>query len=252
MKQKYPKKALEEKLDALEKNGVVFLDRGQVYIEPSVRIGAGTLVHPNVHLYGTTTIGPECELWPGVVVDNSRVFPGCALKSHTVAEEYSWIGASSAIGPDAHIAGRSTVAVHCVVGKSAQVIRSRIGPGTNAKHDCYIGDAFIGKNCNIAHDVTFCNFDGSQKHRTVLGDDIFVGSGVKLIAPLTLPSRTYIAANSVVGANTRTRRPGGLIIARGHKHTHTVVTGRQDEVIFRDDYVTRDEDGWYLGKRSAE
>ncbi|MEX0877377.1 MAG: DapH/DapD/GlmU-related protein [Candidatus Spechtbacterales bacterium] len=261
------------------KAGVKFVDPTRTYIEKGVRIGRGTKIYPNVYLYSGTQVGEDCVIYPEVHLFESEIGYGCTIwpgvsivdttlrggnevhkgvrmvrsfvGKHTTIDSFSLvkdsvIGAKSKVGPMAYVRDKSILGKKVEVA-NIEIVRSHIGEGTKAKHGRYIGDATIGKNCNIGAGTVFCNYDGSQKHKAILGDDVFVGSGVMLIAPITLGKKSFIAAGSVVSRDVSEET---LAVARGQKHTHMifndVLNSEYPEYIR--DAVEKDEEGWKLKK----
>lgn len=171
------------KIKELEKQGVIFIDRERTYIEIDVTIGKGSLIYPDVYLFRGTRIGNETEILPFTIIENSEVGSHCQ------------------IGPKAHIRDQSTIEDWCEVG-STEIARSVLGTYTKTKHNAYIGDAKMGEHCNIGDDTTFCNYDGRQKHRSILGDHVFIGSGTKLIAPIEMGDWSSTGANATLPKGT--------------------------------------------------
>lgn len=219
----------------LKHRGVVFIDEAHTYIEESVRIGRGTVIYPNVYMEGKTIIGRDCVIGPNMRIRNARIANRCT------------------IGMDPHIED-STINSDCEIGH-AQIVRSFIDASTKAKHFCYIGDAYVGKDCNIGAGTVFCNYDGEKKNEAVLEDEVFVGSGTMLVAPLRVGKGAYIAAGSIVAEDVPAG--GTLVIARGQKHEHTlkeviralVTTPLQIHKLGR--YI-RDKTGWHKVPKPAQ
>ena len=144
-------------------NGVQMEDTATSYIDADVIIEKGVIIRPNTMISGNVTV-----------------------KSGSV------------IGPFANIRTGSFIGRNCRIGNFVEVKNSTIGEGTKIAHMTYVGDAKIGKNCNIGCGVVFVNFDGKKKNQTVVGDNVFIGSNVNLVAPLTLESNSLIAAGSTI------------------------------------------------------
>lgn len=191
-----------QKLEQLERKGVVFIDKEHTYMEQDVDIGRGTIVYPNVSIYNGTRIRRNCEIKENTVIRDSIIGYGCQIGPSALIEH-------------SKIRGRS------IIGFSTQIKRSFIEEGTYAKHFCYIGDAIIGPRCNIGAGTVFCNYDGKQKNQIVLEQEVFIGSGTMLIAPLRIGQGSYIAANSTVTKDVPCHT---LVIARGQRHSHELIT----------------------------
>lgn len=192
--------------------GVTIVDLATTYIEPTVHIGRDTVVEPNTHLRGNTTIGANCILGPDLYLQDTQVGDRCHLfRSHIVGAR---IEAEVSVGPFAHIRPGTVLHRGVRVGDFVEIKNVEIGEGTKVLHLTYLGDATIGRNTNIGAGTITCNYDGARKHRTVIGDNVFVGSHATLIAPVTIGDGAYIAAASPI---TDDVPPESLAIARSHQ-----------------------------------
>lgn len=191
------------------KKGVNFIDAGSVFIEPSVKIGGETLIYPNVLLHGDTRIGKACTIYPNVRIINSFIKDGSTIKDSTLIEG-SLIGPCAEVGPFAHIRPGSRIG-SAKIGNFVEVKKSTVADGTKAMHLTYLGDATIGKGVNIGAGTITCNYDGRKKHRTKIGDNVFVGSDSQFIAPVKVGKGSYIGAGSTI---TRDVPPSSLAISR--------------------------------------
>jgi len=150
------------KLETLMRSGVTVADPAGTWVDHSVRVGRDTVLLPQTFLEGETRIGRECRLGPMVRVRHSRLGRGVVVKDGCVVEG-SRIGASSQVGPFAHLRPGSVLAAGVKVGNFVEVKASRLGKGTKASHLSYIGDAVTGKNVNIGAGTITCNYDGVRK-----------------------------------------------------------------------------------------
>ena len=191
-------------------SGVTMIDPACTYIEEGVLIGGDTIIHPNVHLSGSTVIGSGCLIEPGVSIRDSRIGDGVTIKSGSVLAE-SEVGDEVSIGPMAHLRPGSILGPHVKIGNFVETKKIVMGEGSKASHLTYLGDAEIGRDVNIGCGTITCNYDGVKKHRTVIGDSVFVGSDVQLVAPVSVGSGSLIAAGTTV---TRDVPPDSLAIAR--------------------------------------
>lgn len=191
-------------------SGVTMIDPAATYIEDGVEIGADTIIHPNVHISGSTVIGCGCLLEPGVTVRDCRIGARVTIKSGSVLEEAE-VGAHGAIGPMAHLRPGSILNDHVKIGNFVETKKIVMGEGSKASHLTYLGDAEIGRDVNIGCGTITCNYDGVNKHRTIIGDGVFVGSDVQLVAPVSVGSNSLIAAGTTV---TKDVPPDSLAIAR--------------------------------------
>lgn len=180
-----------------QRAGVTLVDPATTYIEPDVVIGADTLLHPNVHLRGKTTIGSGCEIEPGVVVTDCSIADQVHLKPGSVLSESS-LGNSCAVGPMAHLRPGTVLSGNNKIGNFVETKKSNLGVGSQASHLTYIGDAEVGKNVNFGCGTITCNYDGVNKHKTEVEDDVFVGSDVQFIAPVKIGRNSLIGAGSTI------------------------------------------------------
>jgi len=176
--------------------GVTLLDPNNTYIETNVTIGADTTIHPNTHLHGKTSIGEDCEVGPSTVIKDSKIGNGCKVFMSVL--EKAQMGDHSDIGPYGHLRKGAHLGKHVHVGNYGEVKNSYIGENSKLGHFSYIGDAEIGKNVNIGAGTITCNYDGKNKHKTIIEDDVFIGSDTMLIAPLKIGRSSRTGAGSVV------------------------------------------------------
>jgi bifunctional UDP-N-acetylglucosamine pyrophosphorylase/glucosamine-1-phosphate N-acetyltransferase len=182
--------------ERLMQAGVTVLDRATTYVEQDVEVGVGSVIHPNTHLQGATRIGSDCQVGPNTIVVSSVIGDGCRVWSSVV--EHSEIEANVHIGPFSHVRPGCYVEREAQLGNSTETKASRIGRGTQMHHFCYIGDAEVGEHVNVGAGTVTCNFDGRDKHRTVIGDNAFIGSDSMLVAPVRIGARARTGAGSVV------------------------------------------------------
>lgn len=161
-------------------NGVRIVDPNTAYIDAEVAIERGVLIEPNVHIKGTSIIKAAASILTG-----SRVLS-------------SQIGEGTTVGPYANLREGNKVGKNCRVGNFVELKNSTLGDKTKVAHMSYVGDAVLGEKCNIGCGVVFCNYNGKVKQKSVLGDNVFVGSNANLVAPLKLEDNAYIAAGSTI------------------------------------------------------
>ena len=181
----------------LMRSGVTLVDPATAYIEPQVRIGEDTVVHPGVHLRGATVIGRDCLIEPGAMLTDSVLADRVHIKAGSVIEG-SEIGAGSAIGPMAHLRPGTVLVGENKVGNFVETKKARLGRKSQASHLTYIGDAEVGERVNFGCGTITCNYDGVNKYQTTIGDDVFIGSDVQFIAPVTIGSGSLIGAGSTI------------------------------------------------------
>ena len=195
---------------ALMLDGTTLVDPQTTYIDRGVRIGRDTTIHPNVHISGDTEIGNNCLIEPSVVIKGCKIGNGVTIKAGSVMMD-AVIHDDVAIGPMAHLRPGTELKEHVKIGNFVETKKIVMGEGSKASHLTYLGDAAIGTNVNIGCGTITCNYDGVKKHRTVIGDDVFVGSDVQFVAPVTIGRNSLIAAGTTV---TRDVPPDSLAIAR--------------------------------------
>ncbi len=180
--------------------GVTILRPDTTVIDSSVEVGADTIIEPFVQLLGETKIGEDCRIRSysviedSVIADHVLVRQGCVVQNSRIAH-------GALIGPFSHIRPESDIGEGAHVGNFVETKKAKIGKGSKANHLTYLGDAEIGDGSNIGAGVITCNYDGVHKHRTLIGDGVFVGSDSTLVAPLTIGNGAYIAAGSCITEN---------------------------------------------------
>lgn len=190
-------------------HGVQFEDPSSCFVGCDAVIGRGTVVAPFNIIKGKSVIREGVTLGAGNYIENSTVGEGCYLEYSKVID--SSIGKRSSIGPYAQLRGDVKVGEGCRIGNFVELKKSAIGDGTKIAHLSYVGDATVGKNCNIGCGVVFCNYDGVNKHPSTVGDNVFIGSNSSLVAPITIGNGAFIAAGSTV---TDSVPDGALAVAR--------------------------------------
>ncbi len=200
----------QEKVMNLMHSGVTIIDPKTAYVDRMVEVGKDTLLHPNCVLQGKTRIGERCVIESNVKIVDSVIGNEVTIRSNSVITE-SKIDDSASIGPFAHLRPLTEIKSRAKIGNFVEVKKSVIGRGTKANHLTYIGDSLIGEEANIGAGTITCNYDGYEKHQTIIGDRVFVGSNVELVAPVKVGSRSSIGAGTTV---TRDIPEGALAISR--------------------------------------
>jgi len=193
---------LERRMDA----GVTIIDPATTYVDAGVTIGVDTTLLPGVHLQGETTIGSACTIGPNTQIVDSRIGSGCRIVYSVV--EQARMDDGSEIGPFGHLRKGAHLGEGVHMGNFGEVKNSYLGPGTKMGHFSYLGDAQIEGDVNIGAGTITCNFDGQNKHKTVIGKGVFIGSDTMLVAPLTIGANARTGAGSVV---TKDIPAGGLV-----------------------------------------
>lgn len=190
-------KMMRERINrALMLAGVTLIDSATTYIDAEVEIGVDTVIEPNTHLRGKTKIGADCRIGPNTIIRDSQIGDNCEIISSDIAEAV--VEENGRIGPLARLRPGAHLARNVYIGNFGEVKNSYIGEGSHIGHFSYIGDAQLGKRVNIGAGTITCNFDGKQKNRTIIGDDVFIGSDTMLVAPVTIGDRARTGAGSVV------------------------------------------------------
>ena len=177
-------------------NGVIVLDANSVYIDPRVKIGAGTTLLPGTILRGETVIGENCTIGPNAMVRDCVVGDHTEINASQTNE--STIGSHTSVGPFAYVRPNSTIGDHVKVGDFVEIKNSVIGSGTKISHLTYIGDSDCGERINFGCGTITTNYDGFQKYRCTIEDDSFIGCNTNLIAPVRVGRGSYIAAGSTI------------------------------------------------------
>jgi len=177
--------------------GVTFIDPSHTYISSQATIGRDCVIRPDVHIEGSTVIGEGCEIHQGSRIVNSTLGARVTVKDHSLIVD-SEIGDDCAVGPFAHLRMNARMAERAVVGNFVEVKKSTIGRGTKAMHLTYLGDATIGEKTNIGAGTITCNYDGKQKHPTIIEDNVKIGSDTMLVAPVRVGQGSVTGAGSVV------------------------------------------------------
>ncbi|MBP5661854.1 MAG: bifunctional UDP-N-acetylglucosamine diphosphorylase/glucosamine-1-phosphate N-acetyltransferase GlmU [Clostridia bacterium] len=178
------------------REGVTLIDPDNTYIEPDVEIGKDTVIYPNNLLTGQTKIGERCVLYPNSRIDSSVIGDETEVQASVMLKAI--VGTNCTIGPNAYLRPGSRIGNHARIGDFVEIKNSEIGDGTKVSHLTYIGDAQVGKDCNMGCGTVFVNYDGKEKHKIVVGDHVFIGCNANLIAPVTIGDNALIAAGTTV------------------------------------------------------
>lgn len=184
-------------------DGVILINPDATYIEDSVCIGRDTVVYPNALIQGKTVIGENCEIMGNTRIIDSTIGNNVRIESSAI--ESSSISDKVTIGPFAHIRPKSKLAEKVHIGNFVEVKESVMGEGVKAGHLTYIGNTEVGENTNFGAGTITCNYDGKNKHKTVIGKNVFIGSDTKFIAPISVGDDALIAAGSVITKNIPNR-----------------------------------------------
>ncbi len=185
------------KASALMEAGVTILDPETTYIEVDVTVAPDTIIEPGVMLRGTTEIGRGATIGAGSRVADSAVGEGTVILPYCVITQ-ARIGRGCRVGPFAHLRPDTQLDEEVRVGNFVETKKTRMGQGSKANHLTYLGDAEIGRRANIGAGTITCNYDGVSKLRTVIEDEVFVGSDTQLVAPVRVRRGAFIGAGSTI------------------------------------------------------
>lgn len=196
--------------------GVLILSADGLLLSPRARIGKNTLILPGTALLGDTVVGSDCVIGPNCVIDDTVIGDRVTFKASFAQK--SVVGSDCTVGPFANLRPGSRLADRVKVGDFVEIKNSSIGEKTSVAHLTYVGDSDVGCHVNFGCGTVTVNYDGRAKHRTVIGDHVFVGCNANLIAPVTVHDNAYIAAGSTI---TQDVPEGALAIARERQTVKT-------------------------------
>jgi len=205
--------------------GVTIFRPETCVIDAGVEVGPDTVIEPYVQLLGHTRIGSDCRIRSGTVMENATVADNVLIRQSCIVTD-STIASGAMIGPFAHLRPGSEIGEGAHVGNFVETKKARLGKGAKANHLTYIGDAVVGAGSNIGAGVITCNYDGVNKHTTIIGEGVFVGSDSTLVAPISIGDGAYIGAGSCI---TREVPADALAVGRSRQVT---------------------KEGWAAGKRA--
>ena len=194
-------------LERLMDGGVTVIDPAATYVHATVRVGRDTVIHPQSYLEGTTVVGAGCLLGPQAHVVDTTLADGVRVVASMVAG--SEVGEGTTIGPYSRLRPGSRIGRFVEIGNFAEIKHATVGDYTKIHHKSYIGDATIGERVNIGAGTVTCNYDGRQKHHTVIEDGAFIGSDTMLIAPVRVGRGAVTGAGAVVNKDVP---PGGVAV----------------------------------------
>ena len=195
--------------------GVTIFRPETCVIDAAVEVAPDTVIEPFVQLLGNTRIGPDCRIRSYSVIQNSVIGAGVLIRNGCILDE-AVVGDGALLGPYAHLRPGSEIGPQAHIGNFVETKKVRMGRGSKANHLTYLGDAIIGAGTNIGAGTITCNYDGTHKHTTTIGNNVFVGSDSTLIAPVTLGDGAYVAAGSSI---TEDVPPDALALGRSRQVT---------------------------------
>ena len=182
---------------ALMAAGVTIYRPETCVIDPEVEIGADTVLEPFVQILGRTRIGSDCRVRSYSILRDSQLADNVLVRPNCVVDQ-SHIAAGAQIGPYSHLRPGSEIGEGAHVGNFVETKKTRLGRGAKANHLTYLGDSDIGAEVNVGAGTITCNYDGVNKHLTVVEEGAFVGSDSTLVAPVRIGKGAYVAAGSTI------------------------------------------------------
>lgn len=191
-------------------SGVTLMDPARIDIRGSLSCGKNVCIDINCIFQGTVILGDNVSIGPGCIIRDAEIGPSTVIKSHSVIEE-TVIADRAIIGPFARLrpGTRLSTAVH--IGNFVEVKNAVVDTESKVSHLSYIGDSEIGKDVNIGAGTTTCNYDGAEKHRTIIEDNVFIGSGSELVAPIKVGKGATTGAGSTLSKDIAA---GDLAVSR--------------------------------------
>lgn len=199
-----------EQAERLLLEGVMLRDPSRFDLRGELTHGRDVEIDANVIIEGHVQLGNRVKIAAGCVIKDSIIDDDCVLSPYTVVEN-AHLAARCTVGPFARLRPGAELAEEAHVGNFVEMKKARLGKGSKAGHLTYLGDADIGDNVNIGAGTITCNYDGANKFKTIIGDDVFVGSDSQLVAPVTIGNGATIAAGTTVTKNVGANE---LVISR--------------------------------------
>jgi len=199
-------------LERLMLSGVTVIDPHHVYVDADVEVGQDTVLLPGTLLRGKTKIGKECRIGPYTQIEDSVIGNGCTVSFSQITS--ARILEKTNVGPFSHVRPDTVAGPRVRIGNFTEIKNSRIGFGSKVPHLSYVGDAEIAEDVNIGAGTITCNYDGKNKHKTVIAAKAFVGSNVNFVAPVRIGKGALIGAGSTI---TEDVPDGQLAIARARQ-----------------------------------
>ena len=193
-----------------------FLNKKSCYIGKCVKFGKNVVVYENNHLEGNIFIDDNTVLLPNNIIINSSVGKNCRITSSMI--ESSTIKDNVSVGPFARLRPKSIIENDCKIGNFVEIKNAHIGGGCKISHLAYVGDCDMKESCNVGCGVIFANYDGKNKHKTIVGRHVFIGSNCNIIAPVTLEDDSYICAGTTI---TKDVKQGDMAIGRARQENKT-------------------------------
>lgn len=194
-------------------SGVTIFRPETCVIDADVTVGPDTVIEPFVQLLGCTSIGGDCVVRSYSVIKNSRIGDAVTIRNGTIIDD-STVDNGAILGPYSHLRPASHIGENAHVGNFVETKKVRLGRGSKANHLTYLGDAEIGERVNVGAGTITCNYDGVNKHQTVIDDGAFIGSDSTLVAPVRIGRGAYVGAASCI---TEDVPEDALAVGRGRQ-----------------------------------
>ncbi|HYL77232.1 MAG TPA: bifunctional UDP-N-acetylglucosamine diphosphorylase/glucosamine-1-phosphate N-acetyltransferase GlmU [Bryobacteraceae bacterium] len=203
----------ERKAHQLMLDGVTIEKPETVTIDDSVEIGRDSIVEPFAQILGRTILGEDCHIGACSIVENSKLADGVHIAPFTSVSD-SQLESGVKVGPFARLRNGNRIGAGARIGNFVELKNTQFGAGAKANHLAYLGDSQVGDKSNIGAGTITCNYDGVNKHHTVIGKEAFIGSNATLVAPVEIGDGSYIGAGSVI---TDAVPPGALALGRSRQ-----------------------------------
>src|SRR2546430_2851507 len=185
------------KRQQLMAGGVTIFYPETCVIDSDVEVGADTTIEPFVHILGATRLGSDCLIRSYSVISNSRIGNGVLVRPGSMIDG-ARVDKAAVIGPYSHLRPGSEIGEGAHVGNFVETKNIQLGRGSKANHLTYLGDAEVGEGVNVGAGTITCNYDGVNKHKTVIEDGVFIGSDATLVAPVRIGKGAYVGAGSCI------------------------------------------------------
>ena len=208
---------LTDQARVLMEGGVTLADPARIDIRGNLRYGIDCSIDINVVFEGEVILGEGVMIGPGSYLRDVQLGDGVVVEPNTIIDG-AIVGARCQLGPFARIRPGTLIGANARIGNFVETKKTKIGSGTKASHLAYLGDSKIGSEVNIGAGTITCNFDGVDKHKTIIGDDVFIGTNSTLVAPLTISNGAYVGAGSTITSDVDS---DVLAVGRGRQRNIT-------------------------------
>jgi len=207
----------QRRANELMEHGATLADPRRIDIRGTVDCGQDVFIDVNVVLEGNVSLADDVHIGPGCVLRNCSIGPGTVIDAHSVLES-ARVGKAAHIGPFARLRPGTRLSDKTRIGNFVETKNLQLGEGSKVNHLSYLGDATVGRNVNVGAGTITCNYDGANKHQTIIEDGAFIGSDTQLIAPVTVGENATIGAGSTIN---KSAPPGELTLSRSRQKTLT-------------------------------